>query len=128
MAAGPGPDETGRSGPAVGPKPSVQDGDLDSRRRELERALAARRAAEAVDEGKAKTGGMAGYGYAMRLSSEFIAAIVVGGALGWLIDMGLGSSPWGLVVFLLLGFCAGILNVLRAAGLIAEFGLKKPKG
>ncbi len=71
---------------------------------------------------------MAGFGYAMRLSSEFIAAIVVGAAIGWVIDRVFGTLPWGLVVFLLLGFCAGILNVLRAAGLLAEFGRNRPKG
>ena len=71
---------------------------------------------------------MAGFGYAMRLSSEFIAAIIVGAGLGWIIDWAFGITPWGLVVFLLLGFCAGVLNVLRAAGLLAEFRLNKPKG
>ena len=40
-------------------------------------------------------------------------------ALGWLFDKMLGTSPWGLIVFLILGFCAGVLNVLRSAGLIA---------
>jgi ATP synthase protein I len=36
--------------------------------------------------------------------------------LGWLLDRWLGISPWGLIVFLLLGFAAGVLNVMRAAG------------
>ena len=36
--------------------------------------------------------------------------------LGWLIDRGLRISPWGLTVFLLLGFAAGVLNVMRSAG------------
>jgi ATP synthase protein I len=57
---------------------------------------------------------------ALRLSSEFVAAILVGAAIGWLIDGLAGTTPWGMIVFLLLGFCAGILNVLRSAGLIAE--------
>ena len=33
-----------------------------------------------------------------------------------------GTSPWGLIIFLLLGFVAGVLNVLRSAGLVAEPG------
>ncbi|TIS88531.1 MAG: ATP F0F1 synthase subunit I, partial [Mesorhizobium sp.] len=33
-----------------------------------------------------------------------------------------GTSPWGLIVFLLLGFGAGVLNVMRSAGVVAEFG------
>jgi ATP synthase protein I len=47
---------------------------------------------------------------------------VVGAGLGWIIDRVAGTSPWGLIVFLLLGFGAGVLNVLRSAGLMAEFG------
>lgn len=42
--------------------------------------------------------------------------MVVGGGLGWAIDKGLGTSPWGLIVFLLLGFAAGVYNVIRSAG------------
>jgi ATP synthase protein I len=44
---------------------------------------------------------------------------VVGAGIGWLIDRWVGISPWGLIVFLLLGFAAGVLNVMRSAGLIA---------
>ncbi|TKB18613.1 MAG: ATP F0F1 synthase subunit I, partial [Mesorhizobium sp.] len=62
------------------------------------------------------------YGQALKLSSEFIAGIVVGAALGWFIDRVAGTSPWGLIVGLLLGFGAGVLNVLRSAGLVSEFG------
>src|SRR5438876_3249057 len=55
-----------------------------------------------------------------RLSTEFVAAVVVGAAIGWLLDRWLGISPWGMIVFLLLGFAAGVLNVMRSAGLIAS--------
>jgi ATP synthase protein I len=61
-----------------------------------------------------------GYAKGFRLSSELVAAVVVGAGIGWLIDRGLGISPWGLIVFLLLGFAAGVLNVMRSAGLIAS--------
>jgi ATP synthase protein I len=40
--------------------------------------------------------------------------------VGWLLDRWLHISPWGLIVFLLLGFAAGVLNVMRAAGLAAS--------
>ncbi|HEU5017218.1 MAG TPA: AtpZ/AtpI family protein [Pseudolabrys sp.] len=36
--------------------------------------------------------------------------------LGWLLDRWLGTTPWGLVVLVMLGFAAGVLNVMRAAG------------
>ena len=60
-----------------------------------------------------------GYAAAMKLSSEFIAGIVVGAFLGYLLDHFAGTGPWGMIVLLLLGFCAGVLNVLRSAGLVA---------
>jgi ATP synthase protein I len=51
-----------------------------------------------------------------RLSTELVAGVLVGAGLGWLLDRWLGISPWGLIVFLMLGFAAGVLNVMRAAG------------
>jgi ATP synthase protein I len=59
-----------------------------------------------------------------RLSTELVAGVLVGAGLGWLLDRWLGISPWGLIVFLLLGFAAGVLNVMRAAGV--DGGLKGP--
>lgn len=53
-----------------------------------------------------------------RLSTELVAAVVVGAALGWVLDRLLGIAPWGMIVFLLLGFAAGVLNVMRAAGVV----------
>jgi ATP synthase protein I len=59
-----------------------------------------------------------------RLSTELVAGVLVGAGLGWLIDRWLGISPWGLIVFLLLGFAAGVLNVMRVAGV--DGGPKAP--
>lgn len=70
---------------------------------------------------------VAGYGQALKLSSEFIAGVAVGAGLGWFIDRLAGTSPGGLIVFLLLGFVAGVLNVMRSAGLIAQAGVGTPK-
>src|SRR6266481_590989 len=44
----------------------------------------------------------------------------VGAAIGWLLDRWLGTSPCGMIVFLLLGFAAGVLHVTRAAGVVAN--------
>jgi len=59
---------------------------------------------------------------ALRLSGEFVAGIVIGGLIGWAIDRFAGTTPWGLIVFLLLGFAAGTLNAMRAAGLVTPQG------
>lgn len=60
-----------------------------------------------------------GWARGFRLSSELVAGVLVGAGLGWLIDRWLGTSPWGLMLFLLLGFAAGVLNVMRSAGLMS---------
>ncbi len=105
-----------------------QPDDLDRRRRDLERAIAAKRPDKpSVGGGDAgRSGGLGGFGVALRLSSEFIAGVLVGAGIGWLIDRLAGTSPWGLIVFLLLGFGAGILNVLRSAGLVRESEARLP--
>ena len=64
----------------------------------------------------------------MRLSAEFVAGILVGAALGWLIDRWLGTSPWGMIVLLLFGFAAGVLNMVRAAGVVPPNTLDPPAG
>ena len=57
---------------------------------------------------------------ALRLGADFVAGVVVGAAIGWGIDALAGTSPWGLAVFLILGFAAGVLSVMRSAGLVAK--------
>jgi ATP synthase protein I len=127
MAGSKGPGETGGSGPGK-PHAEPREDDLETRKRALEAAIAARRPERQSDEPKAPTGGMAGMGYALRLSSEFIAGVLVGVAIGWIVDKLAGTSPFGLIVFLLLGFGAGVLNVLRSAGRVAEHSIRKPDG
>jgi ATP synthase protein I len=51
----------------------------------------------------------------LRIGLELLVAVFVGAALGWAFDRWLGTGPWGLIVFLFLGFAAGVLNVFRAA-------------
>jgi len=61
-----------------------------------------------------------------RLSTELVAGVLLGTGIGWLLDRWLGISPWGMIVFLLLGFCAGVLNVIRAAGVVPANRLGPP--
>lgn len=54
-------------------------------------------------------------GQALRLATELVAGVVVGGFIGWALDRWLETTPLLMVVFLLLGAAAGILNVIRTA-------------
>ena len=54
------------------------------------------------------------------LSSELIAGVAVGAVIGWGIDRLLSTSPFGLIVFFLLGFVAGVVNVVRSAGVAPD--------
>ena len=122
MADKNGPDGTGETGRGKQHESGIRDDDLERRRRELEASLATRLPNRLEGKDDAKAGSAAGYGQAVKLSSEFIAGVVVGAGIGWIIDRMAGTSPWGLIVFLLLGFGAGVLNVMRSAGVVAEFG------
>ncbi len=120
------PGETGKSASASG-KPALSEEELARRRLGLDATLAERNRQRLVREASgSKTTGTVGYGQALKLSSEFIAGIAVGAGLGWIIDRLAGTTPWGLVVFLLLGFGAGVLNVMRSAGVVAEAGIRAP--
>jgi ATP synthase protein I len=59
-------------------------------------------------------------GIAGRFATELVAALIVGGGLGWGIDwlagrFGFHTRPVFMIVFFVLGAGAGILNVMRAA-------------
>ncbi len=102
--------------PGDGPGPK-RDGRLDRLDAEIARQKAQR---PVEDTGEAATTARAGYAQAMRMSSEFIAGVLLGAGIGWLIDYVFGTTPWGLIVFLMLGFAAGVLNVLRAAKVVED--------
>lgn len=98
-------------------KAASADADLSRRLSRLDQELGQRRAADARDKAAADTeAGPSPLARGFRLSAEFVAGVGAGAILGWLLDRVLGSSPWGMIVLLMLGFCAGIYNVLRAAG------------
>ena len=106
----------------------TDDHDLSARRKVLEGKLKDHEAARAAADAP-RRGSMEGMAVAFRLSTEFISAILVGAAFGFGLDWLLGTTPWLLIVFLLLGFVAGILNVLRSAGLIQtpQVGKRAPE-
>ena len=67
-----------------------------------------------ADEGEARRRGSA-MGQAFKIVAELIVGVAVGGGIGWVLDRQLGTQPWLLVLFLMLGFAAGMLNVIRTA-------------
>jgi ATP synthase protein I len=95
---------------------------LEERMQRLDAELAERRQDEAKDDAADEKAAESrkGYAVAMKLSSEFVAAVIVGALLGYLLDRFAGTAPWGMIVLLLLGFCAGVLNVMRSAGMVAS--------
>lgn len=104
---------------------SSSEADLARRLDRLSHELEAERQERAAAERPSRSGS-ADYGRAFRLASEFVAGVLVGAALGWGLDKVAGTSPWGLIGLLLLGFCAGVLNVVRSAGGIS--GAAGPNG
>lgn len=109
---------------AEGAGSSIDEAELVRRRVRLEEQLSALRPADLKPQ---NAGPVVGYGQALKLGSEFIAGILVGLGLGWALDKGLGTSPFGLIVFVLLGFAAGVLNMLRSQGMVPQRRIKPPR-
>lgn len=65
-----------------------------------------------------------GLGMAWRITVELVVAVMVGAGLGYALDAWLGSAPWLMMLFLLLGGAAGVMNAYRAAkGMDSSVGL-----
>jgi ATP synthase protein I len=98
---------------------SARLGNLDQRLSKIKdsRKIGTDQSGNENDTAQARASAMA---MGLRLSSELVAGVLVGAALGWGFDRLLSTSPWGLIVFLLLGFTAGVINVMRAAGVMAK--------
>ncbi|WEF51351.1 AtpZ/AtpI family protein [[Pseudomonas] carboxydohydrogena] len=103
-------------------KPSADEAALSTRLHQLEDRLSQTRKDRNLRTGQSdgRDGNASANASAMargfRLSSELIAGVLVGAAIGWGFDRLLSTSPWGLIVFFLLGFAAGVINVMRTAG------------
>ncbi|GJD47694.1 hypothetical protein OPKNFCMD_0403 [Methylobacterium crusticola] len=119
-----GTDPRGEGGTGQGPAP---DDDLSARLKRLETQIDRTRPPAAPDPSSRSgtSGGPSSLGIAMRLSTEFVAGVLAGGFLGWGCDRLLGTKPWGLIVLLVLGFAAGIYNVMRVSGYFPATDTKK---
>jgi ATP synthase protein I len=57
---------------------------------------------------------------AFRVTADLVGGVLVGGFLGWALDSWLGTRPFGLAILLILGFCAGVLTMLRTLGVVKK--------
>jgi ATP synthase protein I len=62
-------------------------------------------------ESKAKKESGASFGF--KISTELVAALVVGVGIGLIVDNYLGTKPFGLIIFFIFGAFAGFLNIYR---------------
>lgn len=84
---------------------------LKDRYQQLKQKMEAANKGEALEE----EGKGSAMGRAMRMGTEFVVAVLVGTFIGWQLDKWLDTKPWLLILFLLIGFGAGLQNVLRLA-------------
>ena len=54
-------------------------------------------------------------GMAFKMSTELVAAVLVGTIIGFILDNWFGTKPWLILIFFFIGVIAGILNVIRSA-------------
>ncbi len=98
---------------------SADDADLSARLKSLDARISQASVHRAESEPRTRqSSNSSALGQAFRLSAEFVAGVFAGGILGWIVDRLFGTSPWGLIVCVILGFCAGMLNLMRAAGAV----------
>jgi ATP synthase protein I len=108
--------------------PSAEEAALSARLRDLGKQLGRHHSDGPSDSepGQRPTTDASAMARGFRLSTELVAGVLVGAGIGWLLDRWLGTTPLGMLVFLLLGFVAGVLNVMRAAGVVRTNKLDPP--
>ena len=54
-------------------------------------------------------------GMAFKMSTELVAAVLVGTIIGFILDNWFGTKPWLILIFFFVGVIAGVLNVIKSA-------------
>ena len=67
------------------------------------------------DKEKNRDSNAASLGKALKISTELVAAVVVGSTIGFLLDNWFDTKPLLLICFFFMGVAAGILNVFKSA-------------
>lgn len=91
---------------ATDPRKSLND---------LEARLKTARGDTDKEDGPRGRGTQSGLGQGLRIGIEMVVSVAVGAGVGYFIDQWAGTTPLFMIVFLFLGFAAGIMNVLRIA-------------
>ena len=59
-------------------------------------------------------------GFALKLGTELVAAVVVGTIIGFILDSWFDTKPWLIIIFFFLGAAAGMSNIFKTAKKIQE--------
>ena len=90
----------------------MTDEDRDAKRlRDLEERLQKARGSGAPSDQQVPPSKLS---IAFRLSTELMAAVIMGGGIGWGLDRLFGTAPVLLIVMFLFGIAAGVVNAARA--------------
>ena len=87
------------------------DSDFDARLRRLKEQVRDDQGADGPRDGGPRSAG----GWAFKLSVELAAGLVVGGGIGGLLDYRLGTKPFMLILFFILGGAAGMWTVYKSS-------------
>lgn len=93
-----------------GNSPSPES-DFDARLRRLKEKVREDRGDDGPRDGSPRSAG----GWAMKLSVELAAGLLVGGGIGWFLDHLMGTMPLMLILFFILGGAAGIWTVFKSS-------------
>lgn len=83
-------------------------GDIDRRLGDAKARYAPKSTVDQRQRGRAM-------GQGMRIAVDLVAGVAFGGFVGYWLDRYLNSAPWLMVIMLILGFTAGMMNVIRTA-------------
>lgn len=65
-----------------------------------------------------KKKGSSSMGIALKMGTEFVAAVFVASFIGFHVDKWLQTTPIFIIIFFIIGSVAGILNVVRSSKMI----------
>ncbi len=106
--------------------PDNSRNDADGDRKRLDELDARLRAARQGSEQPRPASMQREIGFAYRVMIEMVVGIGFGAFAGWWLDGWLGTRPILMVVLILLGFAAGVLNAYRASQAYSA-GLNEPR-